>query len=103
MENKKNCIVLTGGGTAGHVMVNINLQDELKKYFNEIIYIGSENGIEKELVTKQSTYKYVSIPTIKFERNKPFKIFIIPFKLKKSVSKAKEILKDYSPSIIFTL
>ena len=102
MENKKNCIVLTGGGTAGHVMVNINLQDELKKYFNEIIYIGSENGIEKELVTKQTTYKYVSIPTIKFERNKPFKIFIIPFKLKKSVSKAKEILKDYSPSIIFS-
>jgi len=38
---KKGTIVLTGGGTAGHVTVNINLQNELKKHFNKIIYIGS--------------------------------------------------------------
>ena len=47
----KNTIVLTGGGTAGHVCPNINLAKELKKHFDKIIYIGSENGIEKKLIT----------------------------------------------------
>ena len=46
----ENTIILTGGGTAGHVSVNINLQDELKRHFKNIIYIGSKNGIEKELI-----------------------------------------------------
>ena len=38
-------IVLTGGGTAGHVCPNINLAKELKKYFDKIVYIGTETGI----------------------------------------------------------
>ena len=102
MEKHKNTIVLTGGGTAGHVMVNINLKQELKKHFDEIIYIGSENGIEKNLITKQTDYKYISIPTTKFDRSNIFKNFALPFKLTKSVKISKDYLKKYKPSVIFS-
>lgn len=40
-------IVLTGGGTAGHIMPNVALIPELKKHFDKIVYIGSKNGMEK--------------------------------------------------------
>lgn len=102
MELNKNCIVLTGGGTAGHVTLNINLENELYKHFNEIIYIGSKNGIEKELVKKNTNYKYEEISTVKFERKKILKIFSIPFKLNKAVNEAKQLLKKYRPQIIFS-
>ena len=49
---KDKCIILTGGGTAGHVTLNINLEDELYKDFEKVVYIGSHNGIEKELIKK---------------------------------------------------
>ena len=56
---KDNCIILTGGGTAGHVTLNINLKDELNKHFEKIVYIGSKTGIEKDLITKYTNYNYV--------------------------------------------
>ena len=62
----ENTIILTGGGTAGHVCVNINLQKELKKHFSKIIYIGSVNGIEKDLISKRTDYEFKQITTFKF-------------------------------------
>ena len=53
-----NSIVLTGGGTAGHVCPNINLSKKLKQHFDKIYYIGSENGIERKLIENQTDYKY---------------------------------------------
>ncbi len=102
MKSTKNTIVLTGGGTAGHVMVNINLEKELKKHFDQIIYIGSENGIEKELVKKQTSYKYIAIPTVRFDRSNLLKNFSVPFKLKSSIRAAKNLLKHYNPSVVFS-
>ena len=45
-------IVLTGGGTAGHVTPNLALIPALQKKDYEIVYIGSEQGMEKELIEK---------------------------------------------------
>lgn len=98
----ENCIVLTGGGTAGHTSVNINLQNELKKHFKKIVYIGSENGIEKELIKKRTNYEYKSITTVKLERKKFIKNLSIPIKLSKGIKEAKTILKELSPSVIFS-
>lgn len=97
-----NTIVLTGGGTAGHVTLNINLKNELSKYFNNIIYIGSHKGIEKELILKNTNYKYLPITTVKFERKKIFKNLTIPFKLKKGINEAIKILKENHPEVIFS-
>ena len=98
----ENTIILTGGGTAGHVCVNINLQKELKKHFSKIIYIGSVNGIEKDLISKRTDYEFKQITTVKFERKKILKNFSIPFKLKKGIAEAKKILKQEKPSVIFS-
>ncbi len=97
-----DCIILTGGGTAGHVMVNINLESELKKHFKTIVYLGSKSGIEKDLVCKLTSYKYVEIPSVKFDRSKPLKVFAIPFKLKKAVSAAQKELQFFNPCVVFS-
>lgn len=99
---KKGTIVLTGGGTAGHVCPHINLSNELNKHFEKIIYIGSKTGIEKNLITSQTNYNYKSISTVKFIRRNLFKNIFLPFKLSKSINEAKKILKETKPSIIFS-
>ncbi len=100
MNNKT--IVLTGGGTAGHVCPNINLSNRLKKHFDKIIYIGSENGIEKKLITNQTDYEYHSIEPVKFVRKNLFKNILIPFKLSKSITQSKKILKSVNPGVVFS-
>lgn len=95
-------IVLTGGGTAGHVCPNINLAKELKKIFSKIVYIGTENGIEKKLIQSQTDFEYKTISAVKFARKNIFKNFLLPFKLSKSISEAKKILKQENPSVVFS-
>ena len=60
-------IVFTGGGTAGHVTPNLALIDELKSSKWQIFYIGSLNGIEKQLI-EAVNIKYYGINTGKFRR-----------------------------------
>ncbi len=100
MENK--CIVLTGGGTAGHVTLNINLQKELNKHFEKIIYIGSKTGIEKTLINSNTNYNYKQITTTKLSRKRILSNLSIPFKLIKGIKEAKILLKKYNPSVIFS-
>lgn len=95
-------ILLTGGGTAGHVMPNINLKDELKKHFDKIYYVGTENGIEKTLITTQTDYIYKSINPAKLSRGKILKNLAIPFKFTKSISDSKKLLKEIKPSVVFS-
>ena len=99
---KKGKIVLTGGGTAGHVCPHINLEKELNKHFEKIIYIGSENGIEKNLINNQTNYEFKSIPVVKFIRKNIFKNILLPFKLSKATNEAKKILQKEKPSIVFS-
>lgn len=99
---KKGTIILTGGGTAGHVCPHINLEKEFKKHFEKIVYIGSENGIEKKLITSQTSFDYKSISTVKFVRKNIFKNFLLPFKLSKAVNQAKKILKEEKPVVVFS-
>ena len=98
--NKKT-IVLTGGGTAGHVIPHLAIIPTLKNHFDKIVYIGSENGIEKEIV-KNLDIQYISIPTVKLVRSFTLKNLLIPFKLYSSIRKARKILNDVKPNIIFS-
>ncbi len=95
-------IVLTGGGTAGHVVPHIALLDDLKKNFNEIVYVGSKSGMEKDLIEKQKNIKYYSVETTKFVRKKFWKNLLIPFKLCKGIHQSKKILKEEKPNVIFS-
>ena len=56
-----NTVVLTGGGTAGHIMPHIAILSELKEHFDKILYIGSKNGMEKFIISKHKEIKYYEI------------------------------------------
>lgn len=94
-------IVLTGGGTAGHVTPNLALIPYLKNYFDKIVYVGSENGIEKRLCAEYGI-EYYSTPVVKLRRDALLSCVNVPFKLAGCVKEAKKLLKDISPDIVFS-
>lgn len=94
-------IVLTGGGSAGHVTPNIALLPSLKDAGYEITYMGSYDGIEKKLIS-DFEIPYVGISTGKFRRYLDPKNFTDPFRVIKGFSEAKKFLKSYKPDVIFS-
>lgn len=94
-------IVLTGGGTAGHVTPNIALLPHLKHAGYEVSYIGSYDGIEKRLIA-DFDIPYYGISTGKFRRYMDPKNFTDPFRVVKGYSEAKKYLKQIKPDIVFS-
>ena len=94
-------IVLTGGGTAGHVTPNIALLPKLRELGYEIHYIGSYDGIEKKLIA-DFDIPYYGISTGKLRRYFDVKNFTDPFRVVKGFSEAKKILKQIKPDIVFS-
>ena len=94
-------IVLTGGGTAGHVTPNIALLPSLKEAGYEITYMGSYDGIEKKLIA-DFEIPYVGISTGKFRRYLDIKNFTDPFRVIKGFGEAKKFLKTYRPDVVFS-
>lgn len=94
-------IVLTGGGTAGHVTPNIALLPSLKEAGYEITYMGSYDGIEKRLIS-DFDIPYVGISTGKFRRYFDPKNFSDPFRVIKGCSEAKKYLKELKPDVVFS-
>ncbi|BBN97329.1 undecaprenyldiphospho-muramoylpentapeptide beta-N-acetylglucosaminyltransferase [Sporolactobacillus terrae] len=92
-------IVFTGGGSAGHVTPNLALIDELKDC--KVTYIGSKNGIEKNLVTAHGI-EYHSISSGKLRRYFDMKNFGDPFKVLAGVMQAYWLLKKIKPDVIFS-
>ena len=94
-------IVLTGGGTAGHVTPNIALLPHLKEQDYEIYYIGSYDGIEKKLL-EDFEIPYYGISTGKFRRYFDVKNLTDPVRVLKGYSEAKKLLKEIQPDIVFS-
>lgn len=94
-------IILTGGGTAGHVTPNIALLPRLKEFDYEISYMGSYEGIEKKLAA-DSQIPYYGISSGKLRRYFDLKNFSDPFRVFKGYSEAKKILRKLKPDIIFS-
>ena len=94
-------IVLTGGGTAGHVTPNLALLPHLQNKGYEISYIGSYEGIEKKLIADYDI-PYYGISTGKLRRYFDPKNFTDPFRVIKGFAEAKKILKEIKPDIVFS-
>lgn len=94
-------IVLTGGGTAGHVTPNMALIPELQKEGFDIQYIGSYNGIEKDLI-RGIQIPYHGISSGKLRRYFDPKNFTDPFKVLKGYAQASKLLKQLKPDIVFS-
>lgn len=94
-------IVLTGGGTAGHVTPNIALIPKLKEKGYDVHYIGSYDGIEKKLI-EDIGIPYYGIATGKLRRYFSLKNFTDPFKVVKGLSEAKSLMDKIKPDIVFS-
>ena len=94
-------IILTGGGTAGHVTPNLALIPSLKEKGYEIQYIGSYQGIEKKLI-ENAGIPYHGISSGKLRRYFDLKNFSDPFRVLKGYGEALKILKQYKPNVVFS-
>lgn len=94
-------IVLTGGGTAGHVTPNLALLPSLQERGYEIHYIGSYNGIEKKLI-EGAGIPYDGISSGKLRRYFDIKNFSDPFRVIKGYAEARALLKKYRPDVVFS-
>lgn len=94
-------IILTGGGTAGHVTPNLALIPRLQKEGWDVRYIGSKNGIEKELI-EELKIPYYPISSGKLRRYKDIKNLTDPFKVLAGGAEALNLIARLKPSIIFS-
>ncbi|QTD42014.1 undecaprenyldiphospho-muramoylpentapeptide beta-N-acetylglucosaminyltransferase [Sporosarcina sp. Te-1] len=100
---KRPIVVLTGGGTAGHVSVNEALIPVFIERGYEVHYIGSHEGIERELIgERRPEVTYHAIQSGKLRRYFSMKNFTDPFKVGTGVLQAFSILKKLKPEIVFS-
>lgn len=96
--NKKLKVLLSGGGTGGHIFPAIAIADEIKRRFPdaEFLFIGANGKMEMEKVP-QSGYKIEGLNIAGFDRGNLLKNIGLPFKLISSLLKAKKIIKEFKP------
>ncbi|SDK48557.1 undecaprenyldiphospho-muramoylpentapeptide beta-N-acetylglucosaminyltransferase [Sediminibacillus albus] len=100
MSDKR--ILFTGGGTAGHVIVNLAVIPYFQQEGWKIDYIGSKDGIEKELISRLNDVEYHSISTGKLRRYFSKENFKDPFKVLNGTLQAYRIIGRNKPSVIFS-
>ena len=94
-------IIMTGGGTAGHVTPNIALMPALQEAGYDIQYIGSYNGIEKGLIEAQNI-PYHGINSGKLRRYLDLKNFSDPFRVIHGYAQALGLMRKIKPDIVFS-
>ena len=93
-------ILISGGGTGGHIFPALSIAGEIKRRCPnaEILFVGAENRMEMEKVPAAG-YKIIGLPVSGFDRKNILKNFKVLFRLLKSMIIAKKILKDFHPDI----
>lgn len=94
-------IILTGGGTAGHVTPNLALLPSLQKAGYEVRYIGSYQGMERKLI-ENAGIPYDGISSGKLRRYFDLKNFSDPFRVLKGCAEARKLMKRYKPDVVFS-
>ncbi len=91
-------ILFCGGGSAGHVIPNISLIEDLRDKY--VVYYMGTDGIERDICNNFKVDFY-QFDGVKLERGKIFKNLTIPFKLFKSIRQANKIIKKLNPDLVF--
>lgn len=99
-------VVLTGGGTGGHIYPNLALLPELARRGFDVAYVGGEGDAPERRLATSEGLNYYAVPTVKLVRSlSPSALknnLSIPFVLRKAVDKAEDILKHISPVAVFS-
>ncbi|MDE7109150.1 MAG: glycosyltransferase, partial [Muribaculaceae bacterium] len=92
-------IVVSGGGTGGHIFPALSIADELRERLGaEILFVGAEDRMEMTRVP-EAGYKIIGLPVAGFFRKKIWKNFGVLLKLFKSLRKSRAIIRDFRPDI----
>ena len=96
-----NRVIISGGGTGGHIFPAIAIADEIKRRFPEvsILFIGAEGRMEMEKIP-QAGYSIQGLRIAGFKRSLAFSNFLLPFKIIGSMLKARKIIKSFNPEIV---
>lgn len=100
-SKKRTKVVFTGGGTAGHVTPNIAIMEILAEQGIELDYIGSQTGIEKNMI-QQLKIPYHAIDSGKLRRHWSFKHFTEPFHVLNGIVQAFFLLGRLKPNVVFS-
>lgn len=95
-------ILMTGGGSAGHVTPNIALFPALRRAGYEIHYAGLEDGIEHGLINAEEGVTFHSIESGKLRRYLSLKNLLSPFKVVKGVFQARRLVRELKPDVVFS-
>lgn len=104
MEYKALRIIISGGGTGGHIFPAVSIADKLKDLNpeSEILFVGAEGKMEMEKVPAAG-YKIIGLPIVGLQRQLNLKNIIndiqVPFKVISSVVKAGKVIKEFKPDI----
>ena len=101
MNKKINRVVISGGGTGGHIFPAIAIADEIKRRNPEvdILFVGAVGKMEMERVPKAG-YSIEGLPIVGLQRKLTFSNFLLPFKLFNSLLKARRIIKQFDPQLV---
>lgn len=101
MKKSIHKVVISGGGTGGHIFPAIAIANEIKNKYPqaEILFVGAKGKMEMEKVP-QAGYKIVGLPITGFQRRLAFSNFVLPFKLVYSLIKAYFLLKSFKPNVV---
>lgn len=98
-KGEKYRILISGGGTGGHIFPALSIANALKRRLNaEILFVGAENRMEMEKVPAAG-YPIKGLPVAGFDRKHLFKNIGVLLKLRKSMRMAKKIVKEFQPDI----
>ena len=96
-------IILSGGGTGGHIYPAIAVAEALKRVLGEenvdILFVGAEGRMEMTAVPKAG-YRIVGVPIAGLQRSLSLKNLLLPFKVLKSIRKAKSVIKEFRPDVV---
>ena len=100
MEYRKLKVIISGGGTGGHIFPALSIANMLKEVNpqTEILFVGAEGRMEMEKVPAAG-YQIKGLPVAGLQRKLTLSNLALPFKLLKSVSMAKKILREFQPDI----
>lgn len=98
-NDRKYRILISGGGTGGHIFPALSIANAIKRRHDaDILFVGADNRMEMERVPKAG-YEIIGLPVAGFNRRNLFKNFSVLIKLRKSIIKARKIVKDFKPDI----